>query len=94
MFTMHDLGRLPEEADNVGAHGFVLKSQASRDLIRAIDQLLAGGTFYGAPAPGPEKSLGTAATQGTGSEPTSTKPKQRQRRAFGFLIPKPSWASA
>jgi hypothetical protein len=28
----------------------VLKSQASRDLIRAVDRLLAGGTFF-APRP-------------------------------------------
>jgi DNA-binding NarL/FixJ family response regulator len=30
----------------VGAHGYVQKSQAGRDLIRAIDRLLAGETFF------------------------------------------------
>lgn len=47
MFTMHESERLPGEVRQAGAHGFVLKSQAARDLIRAIDCLLAGGTFFG-----------------------------------------------
>jgi DNA-binding NarL/FixJ family response regulator len=29
-----------------GAHGFVQKSQAARDLILAVERLLAGGTFF------------------------------------------------
>jgi len=56
MFTMHESERLPMEVRQTGAHGVVLKSQAARDLIRAIDSLLAGGTFFGsesAPAKAP-----------------------------------------
>jgi DNA-binding NarL/FixJ family response regulator len=34
------------EVRSTGAHGYVVKSQASRDLILAIDALLAGGTFF------------------------------------------------
>ncbi len=60
IFTMHESERLGVEVRNAGAQGFVLKSQAARDLVRAIDALIAGGTFYGAapePAkPAPEKS--------------------------------------
>jgi DNA-binding NarL/FixJ family response regulator len=52
IFTMHESGRLGIEARESGAHGYVLKAQAARDLIRAIDALLAGDTFFG----GPEKS--------------------------------------
>jgi len=55
VFTMHESGLLDAEARESGAQGFVLKSQAARDLIRAIDSLLSGGTFYGAP-PSTEKS--------------------------------------
>jgi two-component system nitrate/nitrite response regulator NarL len=55
MFTMHESERLIVEVRQAGAQGFVLKSQAARDLIRAIDRLLAGGTFFG-PEPAPEKS--------------------------------------
>ena len=47
MFTMHDSARLHAEARQAAAQGVVLKSQAARDLIRAIDTLLAGGTFFG-----------------------------------------------
>ncbi len=48
MFTMHDSPRLAAEVRNAGAHGFVLKSQAARDLVRAIECLLGGDTFFGA----------------------------------------------
>lgn len=30
----------------VGTHGYVQKSQAGRDLVAAIDSLLAGGAFF------------------------------------------------
>jgi two-component system nitrate/nitrite response regulator NarL len=55
MFTMHESSRLGSEVREAGAQGYVLKSQASRDLIRAVDQLVAGNTFFGAP---PEPSKG------------------------------------
>jgi two-component system, NarL family, nitrate/nitrite response regulator NarL len=51
MFTMHDFERLGTEVREAGAQGYVLKSQASRDLILAIQSLLAGGTFFGASPP-------------------------------------------
>jgi DNA-binding NarL/FixJ family response regulator len=44
---MYDSKLLSAEAQQVGAHGYVLKSQAARDLIAAIETLLAGGTFFG-----------------------------------------------
>jgi len=47
MFTMHDSDSLKSEVRDAGAHGFVLKSQASRNLILAIETILAGGTFFG-----------------------------------------------
>jgi DNA-binding NarL/FixJ family response regulator len=50
IFTMHDSPRLIHEVRAAGAQGYVLKSQAARDLIRAIDALLEGGTFFGAPS--------------------------------------------
>ena len=48
IFTMHESAQLGAEVQQTGAHGFVLKSQAARDLVRAIDALLGGETFYGA----------------------------------------------
>jgi two-component system, NarL family, response regulator DegU len=46
MFTMHDSERLSSEVRQAEAQGLVLKSQAARDLIRAVDRLLSGGTFF------------------------------------------------
>jgi len=47
IFTMHDSGSLAKAVRKAGARGCVLKSRASRDLIRAIEALLDGGTFWG-----------------------------------------------
>jgi hypothetical protein len=44
---MHESEMLHGEVRRTGAQGYVLKSQAARDLIRAIDTLLAGGSFFG-----------------------------------------------
>jgi DNA-binding NarL/FixJ family response regulator len=49
IFTTHDSQRLSTDVRQAGAQGYVLKSQAARDLVRAIDTVLAGGTFFGAP---------------------------------------------
>jgi len=46
---MHESNRLGIEVREAGAQGYVLKSQAARDLIRAIEYLLAGNTFFGRP---------------------------------------------
>jgi DNA-binding NarL/FixJ family response regulator len=52
IFTMHDSERLATEVRDVGALGYVLKSQAARDLVLAIERILAGGTFgIGPPEP-------------------------------------------
>jgi DNA-binding NarL/FixJ family response regulator len=50
VFTMHESERLVDEIRDAGAQGFVQKSRAARDLIAAIDALLAGQTFFGGPA--------------------------------------------
>ena len=64
MFTMHESDRLGGEVRAAGAQGYVLKSQAARDLIRAIDCLLSGNTFFGAP-PEPVKTEKTKPNPGT-----------------------------
>jgi DNA-binding NarL/FixJ family response regulator len=46
IFTMHESEWLFAEIRRAGAQGHVLKSQAARDLIRAIEKLLSGGTFF------------------------------------------------
>ncbi len=47
IFTMHESARLESEVRDAGAHGYVSKSQATRDLVHAIQTLLSGGTFFG-----------------------------------------------
>ena len=46
MFTMHESERLTNDVRQSGAQGLVLKTRAASDLIRAIDCLLGGGTFF------------------------------------------------
>ena len=47
IFTVHDSDWLKTEIRDSGAHGYVHKSQVARDLVSAIESLLAGGTFFG-----------------------------------------------
>ena len=46
IFTVHDAGWLMSEIRRAGAHGYVQKSQVARDLVTAIECLLAGGSFF------------------------------------------------
>jgi len=65
IFTMHESIRLESEVRDAGAHGYVSKSQAARDLVHAIQTLLSGGTFFGAssePSPGSGENLGRGLT--------------------------------
>jgi DNA-binding NarL/FixJ family response regulator len=47
IFTMHESERIANDVRAAAAHGYVQKSQAGRDLVVAIDALLAGETFFG-----------------------------------------------
>jgi DNA-binding NarL/FixJ family response regulator len=58
MFTMHESEHLASEVAQAGAQGFVLKSQAGKDLIRAIERLLGGGTFFGSESDPQENAPG------------------------------------
>jgi DNA-binding NarL/FixJ family response regulator len=51
VFTMHESKNLSTTVQDAGARGFVLKSHAARDLLDALEALMAGGTFFG-PDPG------------------------------------------
>ncbi len=59
IFTMHESATLEAEIRDTGAHGYVSKSQAARDLVLAVQTLLSGGTFFGGPSepsPNPQKN--------------------------------------
>jgi two-component system nitrate/nitrite response regulator NarL len=51
IFTMHDAKTVEPAVRRSGAHGLVLKLNASRDLIKAVETLLEGGTFFGTGTP-------------------------------------------
>ena len=46
IFTMHESRRMADDIREAGAQGYVQKSQAARDLIFAVERLLAGETFF------------------------------------------------
>ena len=46
VFTMHDSKGLVESVKSVGGRGVVFKSNAARDLIEALEELLRGGTYF------------------------------------------------
>lgn len=53
IFTVHESQTLTETARAVGACGYVVKSQASRTLIHALERLHGGGTFFNVDAKKP-----------------------------------------
>ena len=59
VLSMHELHYKIEDLLKMGIHGYVLKSDAVRDLINALDELSGGGTFLvkkGSPVSAPEAS--------------------------------------
>ncbi|HXN53686.1 MAG TPA: response regulator transcription factor [Candidatus Acidoferrum sp.] len=63
IFTMHESPRLAADVREAGAHGYVQKSQAARDLILAVERLLSGSTFFGSELDA--QSEGTKAAKAT-----------------------------
>jgi DNA-binding NarL/FixJ family response regulator len=65
ILSMHELHYKMEDFAKMGIHGYVLKSDAVRDLIVALDELSGGGTFLakkgpqsgGAREPNPGKAM-------------------------------------
>jgi len=46
IFTTHESQTLQATVRKTGARGYVLKSQAARDLLKAVGCLQGGGTFF------------------------------------------------
>jgi DNA-binding NarL/FixJ family response regulator len=66
ILTMHSAEDLIRQTLKAGASGFVLKSDAERDLIAAVDALLHNKTFFTAAA----SDVILANLRGTGSKPS------------------------
>jgi DNA-binding NarL/FixJ family response regulator len=46
VLTMHDSKELGAEVQKLGASGCVIKTHAARELVRAMQEILDGGTFF------------------------------------------------
>ncbi|MBS1851065.1 MAG: response regulator transcription factor [Acidobacteria bacterium] len=46
MFTMHDSSATEQAVRRTGAHGLVLKRHAARDLVKAVEIVSHGQTFF------------------------------------------------
>ncbi len=46
IFTVHDAERIVYEVFNAGAHGYILKSDAGRHLLAAIESILEGRHYF------------------------------------------------
>ena len=51
IFTMHDSETLAKLARESGAHGLLVKAQAGRSLVDALERVLAGETYFPARKP-------------------------------------------
>ena len=78
IFTMHESKRLADDVRQAGAHGYVQKSQAARDLIAAVERLLSGDTFF-------DPDLQAHATEAKKAAPADPKSGTLYRTAFCFV---------
>jgi PAS domain S-box-containing protein len=46
ILTQHDIPEMMKQAINVGAHGYVVKSAVSTELVAALDRICSGSTFF------------------------------------------------
>src|SRR5215467_4656810 len=46
VLTMHESEQVVQQVLEAGARGYLLKSDASRDLVRAVEELLRNKTFF------------------------------------------------
>lgn len=76
ILTMHNTEELIEKTLKAGARGYVLKSDAERDLITALEAVLDNRTFF---TPAISESAGEYARHGKGLPVTqSLSPRERQ----------------
>ncbi len=77
IFTVHDAERLVYEVFQAGAHGYVLKSDAGRHLLSAIDSVLSGRHYFSSKISEvlfesfQKKDMPHAPAEDDGSKPTS-----------------------
>lgn len=75
VLTIHDEDAYVLEALRAGARGYVLKTQAGQDLVRAVQDVLSGGIYL---SPGVSSSLVEAFLAGTAVPPDPLTPRERE----------------
>jgi DNA-binding NarL/FixJ family response regulator len=73
ILTMHDSKELGTIVQKAGASGYVIKTHAARDLIRAVQDIFDGGTYFSSGTPAPVKpALDQSETKaGSSNDPNS-----------------------
>jgi DNA-binding NarL/FixJ family response regulator len=66
ILTMHDSKELGTIVQKAGASGYVIKTHAARDLIRAVQDIFDGGTFFSAGTSVPARPTTEQAEKKTG----------------------------
>jgi DNA-binding NarL/FixJ family response regulator len=72
ILTMHESERLIQDVLNAGARGYVMKADAGRDLVMAIQALLAGQTFF-------TQKVAQIVLDGFNGKRSATEPGESQR---------------
>jgi DNA-binding NarL/FixJ family response regulator len=83
ILTMHDAEQLVREVLAAGAHAFVLKSDASRDLVAAVQALLAHQTFL---SPAVSKVVVEGYLRGSEVEIPSDRLTPREREIVQVIV--------
>jgi DNA-binding NarL/FixJ family response regulator len=60
VLTMHESKELASAVKAVGAVGYVIKSHAARDLVKAIQTIIGGGEFFSVDPSAPKLNSATA----------------------------------
>jgi DNA-binding NarL/FixJ family response regulator len=79
ILTMHDSKELGTVVRKAGASGYVIKTHAARDLIRAVQDIFDGGTFFSAGTAAPALSATEQPEKRTGP---SDDPKSHLRSSL------------
>ncbi len=82
VLTMHDAEQLVRQVLEVGARGYVLKSDASRDLVAAVQALLEHKTFL---SPGVSKLIVEGYLRGSELETTADRLTPREREVVQLV---------
>jgi DNA-binding NarL/FixJ family response regulator len=61
VLTMHESKELADALQTAGASGYVIKTQAARDLVRAVQEVFSGNKFFPATKPDPSHPKKSAA---------------------------------